>query len=192
MALEDIFRALEDQAQQECELILQVARDQAQAIAEDAADQAETIRANRVEEAERTTRHKASQSVNSARLESKKRVAAVKEAGVSVAFDDALKSMGSLRTTSGYPAIFKALVEEAVSGLEGEMEVWVDPADEALAKSTLADLGLTASVRPEIKTSGGVVMTISDGRIMRRNTIEDRLEKVRLMAQADVAEILFS
>lgn len=192
MALEDIFRALEDQAQQECDLILQVARDQAESIAEDAADQAESIRTNRVEEAERTTRHKASQTVNTARLESKKRVAAVKEAGVSASFDSALDALGSVRAGSSYPAIFKALVEEAARGIEGDLEVWVDPADEALATSTLADLGVAATLRTEIKTSGGVIITINDGRIMRRNTLEDRLEKVRLMAQAEVAEILFS
>jgi len=192
MALEDIFRALEDQAQQECDLILQVARDQAESIAEDASDQAETIRTSRVEEAERTTRHKASQTVNTARLESKKRVAAVKEAGVSASFDSALEALGTMRATSGYPAIFKALVDEAAQGLEGDLEVWVDPADGELAKSALSELGLSATLRPEIKTSGGVVITINDGRIMRRNTLEDRLEKVRLMAQAEVAEILFS
>lgn len=192
MALEDIFRALEDQAQQECELILQVARDQAQAIAEDATDEADRIRSGRVEEAERTTRHRASQTVNSARLGSKKRVAAVKEGGVSAAFDAALAALDSVRAKPEYPAIFKALAEEAATGLSGDMEVWVDPADEALAKSTLVELGIQAAVRPELTSRGGLVMTVDDGRIMRRNTLEDRLDKVRLMAQADVAEILFS
>lgn len=192
MALEDIFRALEDQAQDECDQILRVAREQAEAIAEDASDEAESIRANRVDEAERTTRKKASRKVNSARLESKKRVAAVKEAGVSDSFDRALTALGGVRARSDYASIFKALAEEASAGLEGELEVWVDPADEALAKGVVAELGLSAVVRPEIKSMGGLVMTIDEGKISRRNTLEDRLEKVRLMAQADVAEILFS
>ncbi|MBU4556204.1 MAG: V-type ATP synthase subunit E [Actinobacteria bacterium] len=192
MALEDIFRALEDQAQDECDQILRVAREQAEAIAEDAADQAQTIRTNRVDDAERTTRKKASRTVNSARLESKKRVAAVKEAAVSESFDRASTALSSVRGRSDYAAIFKALAEEASTGLEGELEVWVDPADEALAKGVIAELGLSAVVRPEIKSAGGLVMTIDEGKISRRNTLEDRLEKVRLMAQADVAEILFS
>lgn len=192
MALEDIFRALEDQAQQECELILQVARDQAESITQDAADQSESIRAARIDETERTTRHKAAQSVNSARLESKKRVAAVKEAGVSAAFDSALGALSKVRGGSEYPTIFKALLEEALTGLDGDKDVQVDPADEQLAKSTLAELGVTATVRPDITSAGGVIVSVGNGRIMRRNTLEDRLEKVRLMAQADVAEILFS
>ncbi|MDO8849072.1 MAG: V-type ATP synthase subunit E family protein, partial [Coriobacteriia bacterium] len=123
MALEDIFRALEDQAQGECDQILRVARDQAEAIAEDAGDQAESIRTNRVDEAERTTRKKASRTVNSARLESKKRVAAVKEAGVSESFDRALTALGAVRGRNDYASIFKALAEEASAGLEGELEV---------------------------------------------------------------------
>lgn len=192
MALEDIFRALEEQAQRECDEILQDARDQAESISAEAADQAEAIRAARTEEAERVTRQRAAQSANSAKLEAKKRVAGVKEAAVSAAFESAGGSLGKVRGSSGYPAVFKALAEEALAGMEGELEVWVDPADAALAEATLRELGVSAAVRPELETSGGLMVTKDSGRIMRRNTFENRLEKVRLLAQADVAEILFS
>lgn len=192
MALEDIFRALEEQAQQECDQILESARDQAKAIEEDAKDQGEAIRKSKVDEVERLTRRRASQTVNAARLESKKRVAAVKEAAVNAAFDNALDKLGSLRSASTYPAVFKALAEEALARLEGDLEVKVDPADKDLAVRTLADLGVKATVSTDISTRGGLVAATDGGRIMRRNTVEDRLDKVRLMAQADVAEILFS
>jgi vacuolar-type H+-ATPase subunit E/Vma4 len=192
MALEDIFRALEEQAEQECQQILEDARDQADGIIEEANDKAREIRDNMVAETERTTRRKASQSVNSARLETKKKVAALKQDAVAGVFDKALDGMRALRNTAAYPATFKALTKEAVAGLESEPEVLVDAADVDLARRTLEEFGVTAAIRPEISTSGGLVVATDGGRIMRRNTLEDRLGKIRQFIQADVAEILFS
>lgn len=192
MALEDIFRALEEQAEKECEEILQDARDQAESIGAEASDQADTIRATRTEDASRITRQRASHTVNAAKLEAKKQVAAVKEEAVSDVFDRALKSLDDVRGSAGYPAVFRSLAEEAVAGLEGDLEVWVDPSDAALAEETFKAMSMGVKVRPELETRGGLVVTTDGGRIMRRNTLENRLEKVRLLAQADVAEILFS
>jgi vacuolar-type H+-ATPase subunit E/Vma4 len=76
--------------------------------------------------------------------------------------------------------------------VSGEMVVLVDPADEELARRVLADTGVDAEVRGELSTSGGVAVLTGNGRIMRRNTLEDRLDKVRHSIQSEVAEILFS
>ncbi len=192
MALDDIFEALEAQADTEIATVLQDARDQAGAIAEQASDDAENIRAMRLEQAEKVTRSEASQSVNAAKLEGKKKVAAVKEVAVDTAFEEALGLLSGARGSSDYAAAFQALAQEALKGMSGDVEVLVDPADEALAKSTLSALGVDAQVKPEITTRGGLVVAMQGGRIRRRNTFEDRLEKVKQSAQADVAEILFS
>jgi len=192
MALDDIFEALEQQADAEIEQIMQDARDQAEAIAEQASEDAENTRAARLEQAEKVTRSEASQSVNAAKLESKKKVAAVKEHAVDAAFDDALGMLSSVRGDAGYPAVFRALAQEALKGMSGDVEVHVDPADADLARATISELGVDAVVKPEISTTGGLVAAMQGGRITRRNTFEDRLDKVRHSAQADVAEILFS
>lgn len=192
MALDDIFVALEEQADVEIETVLQDARDQAAAIAEQATDDAEAARSARLEQAEKVTRSEASQSVNAAKLEGKKKVAAVKEIAVDTVFDQALDLLSGARGSSDYPAVFQALAQEALKGMSGDVEVYVDPADEALARSTMAALGVDAPIKPEISTRGGLVVAMQGGRIRRRNTLEDRLEKVRQSAQADVAEILFS
>lgn len=192
MALEDIFRALEEQAEQECERILADARDHADAILVDAQDQASELRDTKVGDAERVVRSKASQKLNSARLENKKRVAAVKEEAVRAAFGAALQKLAGVRSSSDYPAIFKALLQEAVGDLTGELEVRVDPADEVLVGKVLAELGVSATVSPTLSTSGGVVVATHGGRILRRNTLEDRLDKVTQLIGADVAEIMFS
>lgn len=192
MALDDIFAALEQQADAEIATILQDARDQADAIAEQASEDAQNIRTMRLEQAEKVTRSEASQSVNAAKLEGKKKVAAVKEVAVDAAFDDALGLLSGARGGSDYPTVFKALAQEAMKGMSGDIEILVDPADQALAESTLAALGVDAPLKPELSTRGGLVAAMQGGRIRRRNTFEDRLEKVKQSAQADVAEILFS
>jgi len=192
MALEDIFAALEEQADKEIEEILQDARDQAEGITERAAEEAESIRTMKVDQADRATRLEASQSVNAAKLEGKKRTAAVKERAVGEAFDKALEMLSNVRGSNDYPAMFRVLVEEALQGMVGDVDVLVDPADADVARSTIASLGVDAEVKTDLTTVGGLVAATKGGRIKRRNTFEDRLDKVRQSARADVAEILFS
>ncbi|MBE0417060.1 MAG: V-type ATP synthase subunit E [Coriobacteriia bacterium] len=192
MALEDIFRALDEQADKECEDILAIARAQAEAIEADAEEQAAGICSACVENTESVMQRKAAKQTNAARLEAKKKVASVKEAAVSDAFDKAADRLVSARTLPTYPDVFKALVSEAIAGVSDEMALMVDPADEELARKVLTEMGVDAEVRAELSTSGGVAVLTGNGRIMRRNTLEDRLDKVRHSIQSEVAEILFS
>ncbi|MBW6467901.1 MAG: V-type ATP synthase subunit E [Coriobacteriia bacterium] len=192
MALEDIFRALDEQADKECEDILATARAQAEAILADAEEQAAGICSACVEHTESAMQRKTAKQTNAARLEGKKKVASVKEAAVSDAFEKSAERLASIRTRDTYPGIFKSLVSEAFAGVSGDMVLLVDPSDEALARQALDELGVDAEVRTELSTSGGVAVLTGNGRIMRRNTLEDRLDKVRNFIQSDVAEILFS
>jgi len=191
MALEDIFKALDQQADEECEQILQEARDHADVIAADAEEQAESIRQAHVNEAERITRARASQTVNAARLDARKRVAAVKQRAVELAFERAGDRLKVVRGSEKYPATFKALATEALAGTTGSVTVRVDPGDAELARSIVGD-NLNVAVSADMPTAGGLAVVMSGGRIVRRNTLEDRLAKVRDLEQAAVAERIFS
>jgi vacuolar-type H+-ATPase subunit E/Vma4 len=70
--------------------------------------------------------------------------------------------------------------------------VLVDPRDANLARAQLADRDLAGTIKAELNTAGGVAVSTHGGRIFRRNTLEDRFEKLAGLAQADVARILFS
>ncbi|MBA4371165.1 MAG: hypothetical protein C0418_06285 [Coriobacteriaceae bacterium] len=192
MALEDIFTALEEQAGEECAEILESAREQVSVIAEEAAEEAATIRNRRVENAERAATAVTGRQLNAARLEAKKRVASVKEAAVRDVYERALADLGKVRGAAGYEALFRDLAAEALEGVSGQLDVLVDPADAKLGEKVLADLAPGASVRGDISTAGGLVVVFEGGRIMRRNTLEDRLEKSRRWSQAQVAEMLFA
>lgn len=192
MALEDIFRALEEQADRDVEVALAEARAHAAAIREEAARDAAHTRENRVAEAERVAKARSGQALNSVRLEGRKKLAAVKDRAVREVFDEGLAGLESIRSRADYPAIFRVMADEAIQGVTGEFEVWVDPADVDIAGAWVAERGLTAEVKGELSTSGGLVVVMDAGRVMRRNTFEDRLGKLRSIAQAEVAEILFA
>lgn len=192
MALEDIFKALEEQGEADCAEIISAARDQAGSIADEAKREADAIRAKRVEAAERAVKSATAQQMNTVRLEGKKSVAAVKEEAVQTVFRAALDKLAAMRGSEAYKDLFKALAAEALEGAAADAVVLVDPADEKLAAAVVAELGVGAPVRAEISTAGGLVVATQGGRISKRNTIEDRLEKARTRAQAGVAGILLS
>ncbi|MBS3955918.1 MAG: V-type ATP synthase subunit E [Clostridiales bacterium] len=192
MALEDIFRALEEQASQECEDILEAARLQAEAIAADAEDRASRACAACVDEADSVLKRRLARETNAARLEAKKRVAAVKQRAIDEAFERAGVALAEARRSEGYPDVFRALIAEALEGVEGVPTVLIDPADEELARAVLETLGISTVVEATATTSGGVAVVTGNGRIVRRNTFEDRLEKARPDIESQVAEILFS
>jgi len=192
MGLEDIFRALEEQAERDSAAVLVEARAHADALLEEAEAAAGRAREAHLAEAERAALSRSAQDLNSVRLEARKQLASVKERAVREVFDDALGELSRIRSGADYPRAFAALADEALAGAEGDFEVLVDPADADLVRTVLAERGVSAPVRPDLSTAGGLVVAFDGGRVMRRNTLDDRLDKLRGLAQAEVAEILFT
>jgi vacuolar-type H+-ATPase subunit E/Vma4 len=134
---------------------------------------------------------KAGQTLNSAKLANKKDLAAAKDRGIEAVYSDALAKLSALRGSSGYADLFGRLTEEALVGVTGDVVLMVDPADAELAKRTLAKLGVDGQVDATMSTIGGLTVATEGGRLFKRNSLEDRLRKVRKIRQAEVAEILF-
>lgn len=192
MALEDIFKALEEQAARDIEQIMEDARSHGDAIVAEAEEQAAAMRSSKVVDAERHARAQSTHGLNAARLEARKRQAGVKETAIQSVFDEALVRLAEARRDPDYRGVFAKLVEEALAGVDGALEVHVDPADEAMAGEALGAMGVNAPVVADLSTAGGVVVVSGEGTVSRRNTFEDRLDKLRSIAQADVAEIVFA
>lgn len=191
MAIEDIFRALEEQADAECQSVLDNAKTQADAIMAEAREEAEAIRQRRLERAEAAVRSKTMQMVNAAKLENRRKTAAIKEQAIGDVFDAAGGRLAQYRGDAGYAQTFRALLDEAFTGVTGDVEVEVDARDRATAEDVLKGAGVGYTIT-ETDISGGVAVIAGGGRIFRRNTFEDRLAKVRQRSQATVSEILFS
>jgi V/A-type H+/Na+-transporting ATPase subunit E len=191
MAIEDIIRALEEQADAECREIVDAASEQASAILADARGEADKIVAEKSAHADSAGQARASQLLNAARLDNKRSLASARERGIGEVYDTAAGELAKLRGDRSYPALFRSLLAEALSGVEGDAVVQVDPADKALAESTLAELEVKASVDTSTSMTGGVTVATRGMRVFRRNTLEDRMARARKIGQSQVAEILF-
>lgn len=190
MAIEDIFRALEQQADDECRDILNAADIQAASIVEEARAEADRIKQRKLDAVEEGLRARAGKIVNDARLDAKRALAGVREDLVNEVFDTAASRLAQLRGSAQYERVFRDLAEEALAGADGECRVSVNPDDVSLANKVLADLGVRGEVVADEGVDGGLVVHLHGGRVIRRNTFGSRLQKVRETAEAAVAEIL--
>jgi V/A-type H+-transporting ATPase subunit E len=192
MAIEDIFRALEEQADDEVNRILHAATVQADAIEHEAKDEAERITSAKIEAAEAAVQNKATKAVNAARLQVKRDLAEVRDNAVDAVFDEAADRLAAMRGTPEYERVFAELLKEASARVDGECEVQVGPEDADLAKKVAGDLGLTFTVAPTLETIGGVIVATNGGRVVHNNTFESRLHKARNVAGTRIAEVLTS
>lgn len=191
MAIDDILRALDDQAQADCDETIGEAREHAKLILEEAERQAKQVHETFVHQVERVANAEASKKVNAARLEAKMTVSSVKGDGVTSVFDSARTQLSSMRN-AGYERLFAELAAEALSGVSGPVTVRTAPADTALAESTVAGMGVSADVIGDLDTAGGLVVETGGGKVVRRNTLESRLDRASQFVRSDVARVLFS
>jgi len=192
MAIEDILRALEDQAQADIDAVLDEAKEHAKLILSEAEVDAENLRDGHVRQLERSATNEAAKLVNAARLDAKMAVSSSRGEGLDAVFVQAADELAKIRSAGGYDKIFAKLAAEALEGLQGPVVVHVDPADASLASSIAAPTGVEITVETDLKTSGGLMIEADGARIVRRNTLEDRLDRVRQFVQADAAKVLFA
>jgi vacuolar-type H+-ATPase subunit E/Vma4 len=191
MAIDDILKALDEQAQADCEDIVGESREHAKLIVEEAEREAQQIHDTFVHQVERVATLNASKKVNAALFEGKMTVSSVKGDGVAAVFAEARDTLSSARN-SGYDVLFAALAAEALAGVKGPVTVHTVPADTALAESATAAAGLVADVVGDLDSAGGLVVDTGGGKIIRRNTLESRLDRASQFVRADVARVLFS
>ena len=117
-----------------------------------------------------------------ARLESLRIAGDLREDLVDAALASARERLASFRSDSSYPAVLRALTEEALAelalGRAGKAQVLADPRDRALLESILGDLKLGLPVSYELNCWGGLIAKSEDGRVVAINTFESRLERV--------------
>lgn len=192
MAIEDILRALEDQAQADIDSVMTEADEHAKLIISEAEDEARRVHDHYTHQVEKVAEGKATKSVNAAKLESKMIVSASKGDGLQSVFDAARERLAATRDSGDYPGLFEALAREAFAGLEGDLVVHVVSDDAALATEVAAAAGVRATVVDDLQSAGGLIVEADGGRVIRRNTLEDRLDRARQLIESDVAKVLFA
>lgn len=191
MAIEEILHALTTEAEQQADEILQGAREQVACIEAATQSDVDSIISRRLSQAEARAKAQAARVVNEVRSEHREKAARFREESVDAAFDDALSSMSSLRDDPAYEQLFIRLADEAMRGVEGDVEWRVDPADEELARRVAVRYGPGLTVVASLSSAGGLVVGHGNGSIQLHNTVEARVEKARRVLRTEVAEMLF-
>ena len=93
------------------------------------------------------------------------------------AFHDCLaevrRRLETVRESSSYPTVLRALLRESLAVLPAATMVRVDPRDERLAADLLAELDVELELVATLETGGGVEVAYGEGHIAR-NTVEER------------------
>jgi V/A-type H+-transporting ATPase subunit E len=108
------------------------------------------------------------------------------------AFTEAQKILQSVRGQANYENIFKTLLEEAVTELEGEeILLHIDKKDENLCKKLLFELKLNCGIVTDITCAGGLNVSTKDGRFIIFNTVDSRIERAKVLLKLDVFATLY-
>ena len=190
MALEDIFQALDEQAAEETDSVLRVAKAQAAALEREAREQAEREKTAALEDAETVARAKAERLISTRRVRAARELAVVRSEAIDAVFDEAERRLADLRLRSNYPGLLEALTREAVAGVEGGYEIQVAAGDAALVDGLKQAFPAADSVVASLDGAGGVVVLSDGGRLIRRNTFESRLARVRSGSHGEVGRVL--
>jgi vacuolar-type H+-ATPase subunit E/Vma4 len=185
MALDDLLRAIEAEAEEErrradrekaaaAAAILDAARREAAAVEAELTTAPEAVSMAAAERVRALARLRASNTVRVAREEAY--AALLRHVG---------EELAASRDSPSYPAVLRALLEESRAALPNASELRVDPRDADLAMSMAGDLRVVAI----LDTWGGVELTAADRRTVR-NTLEERLANADLLMRGRFAQWL--
>jgi V/A-type H+/Na+-transporting ATPase subunit E len=123
--------------------------------------------------------------------EAKMRRAGTQQEALAQVFREAGARLSEARNETSYETIFQALLSEVLEQLEGEEVILhVDPRDLELCRRLVAGMKKQCEITGDLHCSGGLNGTTKDGKVLIRNTIEDRLVRARdLMRPAVLSEL---
>jgi V/A-type H+/Na+-transporting ATPase subunit E len=170
MALTDLLRAIEADADAERALADRDTAAEANAIVERARRDAQALEAELATAPERPARAEAERVRALARLEAVAASRSAGEAAFAATLAGVRAGLAAVRGTERYAPLFRALLVESRAALPAARELRVDPRDVELA----APLAGGLDVRSTLDTWGGLELASDDGRTIR-NTLEERL-----------------
>lgn len=170
MALDDLLRAIEVEADEERLLVERERSAAATAIIEAARLEAAAVEVELARAPEGAALAEAERERALARLQAAGTVRGAREEAFVSLLGRIRDELDALRGSDGYPAVFRALVTESRAALPEGLVLRVDRRDADLAASIAGDLRVDAV----LDTWGGVELVGDDGRTVR-NTLEERL-----------------
>ena len=192
MQYEELLKALDDQVEAEREELIASARKKGDAIVKTAIQEVERRIKLAMEHQERE---------KSAKEEQKKRTPQQRKVSRLIlqiqyelyqqSIETARKSLSNIGERSDYPQILKKLIQEAVAGFDSAAKVSVRPQDVPQIKKILEELKLKLEIVSHPGVSAGVIVSSKDGKLVRSNTLESRLDRALPHLSTQIAQVLY-
>jgi len=173
MALDDVLRHIDREADAEIARIEERARADAETLLQAAREDAARLRRELLGGESAVAAAQRRRLLREAAEEAAKIRCEAREEVFQAALDEARRRLARAREDPGYAGTLRALVAEALEAVPQAAAVRADPRDADTVAGLVATHGLT--VDPCLATWGGVEVATADGRVVARNTLEARL-----------------
>jgi V/A-type H+/Na+-transporting ATPase subunit E len=183
MALDDLLRAIEVDADEQRLLADREKAAAAAAIVDAARREAVALEAELTTAPEAESLAAAERVRALARLRAADTVRVAREEAYLSLLGQVREELAAVRGSDGYPALFRALLDESRAALPDARELRVDRRDADLAASVAGDLQVVAG----LDTWGGVELVGDEGRTVK-NTLEERLANADLLLRSRFAQ----
>lgn len=188
MPKDALLKALEDEADAQCSLIVAEAEEEAERVTASAEKEAEEARRKRITALRRTMERERTSDLNAARTRVNSARLKVRHDLIEEVMKEAVERFRKLPGKE-YSALLNRLYHEALDEVHHKTGVrplvHVNPADAGLLDTDEADL------KPDESVSLGVVITDPAGRLRSENTLGARLERARKSLVPLIDGILF-
>jgi vacuolar-type H+-ATPase subunit E/Vma4 len=187
MALDDLLRAIEADADEERVLADRERTASATAIVDAARREAAVLEAELARAPEEESLAAAERVRALARLQAADTVRVAREEAYASLLGRVREELSALRGSPSYPAVFRGLLNESRAALPEAQELRVDRRDAVLAAAAAGDLRVVAV----LDSWGGVELVGDDGRTIK-NTLEERLANADTLLRGRFAQWLDS
>ena len=161
-------------------------------ILDNARAEGENIRRETVKSREKSAVIEMNKKLYDAKEKVNEKVALEHESAIDEVFSQAGRALDQARGDPGYPLWFGTMLDEVLRGLEGDdIVLHVDPRDLELCKKLVHERNLNVLVLSDISTKGGLNGSCYDGKILVRNTIEDRLLQAKKIMKPGIFRALY-
>jgi vacuolar-type H+-ATPase subunit E/Vma4 len=193
LALEDILRALEDNAEDRIEAIKQDTQQRVNEIVSEVEKEASRSKRLRLKKVQDAIKSECTGIVYSASLKAKNELIKAQEETVYEAFRLAEQRLAGLHSNEEYPKIFELLLDECLEILDGEVVLRVRADDRGLLDKLMANRDVPYSIsETPLEASGGLVAGSPDGEVIVYNSFESRLSKAKETLRLEISNALFN
>jgi len=178
MKYDHLIKAIEDGAEEKIREIRDSKDREINEIREHAEAESVQLRKDLLAETKRRVDVEKNKKIYSAREQAKDHLAQARHEAYLQVFHEAAVRLSSFRSSPLYEAFFKAVLAEIMESLDsGTIHLHIDKKDEVLCGRLVKDTGKEFEIVTDLTTHGGLNGSTPDGKVVIRNTIEDRLAR---------------